>query len=59
MIKLCKSFRKWNQKERWGNSREKIRKLENQKFQRKESRENYQRSNLRNFPRTEECELPV
>lgn len=57
MIKLCKSCRKWNQK-RWGNSREKIRKLENQKFQRKERGENYQRNNL-NFPRTEECELPV
>lgn len=58
MIKLCKSCRKWNQKKRWGNSREKIRKLENQKFQRKERGENYQRNNL-NFPRTEECELPV
>ena len=59
MIKLCKPFRTWNQKKRWGNSREKIRKLENQKFQRKERGENYQRNNLRNFPRTEECELPV
>lgn len=45
-----------------GNTREKISRLEDLEFQRKEKKqrgEYYQRNNLRHFPRTEGYELPV
>lgn len=45
-----------------GNTRERIRKLEDQEFQRKERKqrgEYYQRNYLRDFPRTEGFEPPV
>lgn len=45
-----------------GNSRQKVRKLEDQEFQRKERKkrgEIFQRNNLRNLLRTDEYELPV
>lgn len=45
-----------------GNIREKISRLEDQEFQRKEKKqrgEYYQRNNLRDAPRTEGYEFPV
>ena len=60
MIKLSKSFRKWNQKRdrKFQRKDKKIRGPRVPEKERKRRGENYQRNNL-NFPRTEGYELPV